>query len=129
MARYRVEKNILVIIGDTGIEESYIHNITPHPVKLQWGDTWVEIPGIPIEFPRVEEKRIPARMIGMLRLNFKSLGQINGLPEPLPGHMFIVPTLIASALRGERDDLLVPDELVRDENGHIIGAGALAILK
>lgn len=59
-------------------------------------------------------------------VNAKAYEEVVGLPEPEEGTYFIVSTLVAQAVKGKRDDCLVPDELLRDEQGRIVGANALA---
>lgn len=54
-------------------------------------------------------------------------GGAGGTPcdhEPRRG--YIVSSVVAQAVAGTRDDVLVPDDLVRDEQGRVIGARALA---
>ena len=51
-------------------------------------------------------------------------GEPEGLPYLVEGVFYIVSQLVKSALP-ERTDLLVPAEVVRDENGNIIGCKSL----
>ena len=51
-------------------------------------------------------------------------GEVEGLPEPQEGTIFIVSNLVAQAVP-DREDVFFPDDLVRDENGNIIGCRAL----
>ena len=55
----------------------------------------------------------------------KSLGKVENLPEPQARVFYIVSLAVAKAVP-ERDDLLVPGQAVRDEQGRIIGTSALA---
>lgn len=55
-------------------------------------------------------------------------GEVTGLPEPTPGKVFIVSALVAQAVKG-REDILVPDGTVRDENGVIIGCTGFAVIR
>lgn len=54
--------------------------------------------------------------------------EVTGLPEPTPGKVFIVSALVAQATKG-REDILVPDGTVRDENGVIIGCTGFAVIR
>lgn len=54
-------------------------------------------------------------------------GAVEGLPDPRPFVQYIVSRVVAEAAR-DRDDLLIPDDTVRDEQGRIIGCRALARL-
>lgn len=61
-----------------------------------------------------------------IKVNSTSFGEVEGLPEPQEGTIFIVSALVAQALRGVRDDLVIPDDTVRDEQGRIIGCKSFA---
>ena len=52
-------------------------------------------------------------------------GAVEGLPDPEEGVVWIVSRVVAEAAK-ERDDLLVTDDAVRDDQGRIIGCRALA---
>jgi len=58
-------------------------------------------------------------------VNRVPFGQVENLPEPAEGTYYIVSSIVAQALPG-RQDLLVPDDTIRDSQGRIIGARALA---
>ena len=51
-------------------------------------------------------------------------GEVEGLPEPEEGVIYIASQLVAQAVP-DREDVFFPDDLVRDENGNIIGCRAL----
>ena len=51
-------------------------------------------------------------------------GEVEGLPEPQEGIIYIVSNLVAQAVP-DREDVFFPDDLVRDENGNVIGCRAL----
>jgi len=55
-------------------------------------------------------------------------GEVEGLPEPEEGTVYIVSNLVAQAVP-DREDVFFPDDLVRDENGNIIGCRALGKIK
>ena len=54
-----------------------------------------------------------------------TFGEVEGLPQEEKNTFFIVSRLVLSACK-DRHDLLVPNELIRDENGNIIGCKSLA---
>ncbi|MFC0903824.1 hypothetical protein ACFHWD_03850 [Clostridium sp. MT-14] len=58
-------------------------------------------------------------------INRTVFGDIENLPEPQPDTIFVVSSIVAQAAQN-RDDLFIPDDTVRDENGRIIGCRALA---
>ena len=51
-------------------------------------------------------------------------GEVEGLPEPQEGTIYIVSNLVAQAVP-DREDVFFPDDLVRDEHGNVIGCRAL----
>ncbi len=51
-------------------------------------------------------------------------GEVEGLPAPEKGTIYIVSNLVAQAVP-EREDVFFPDDVVRDENGNVIGCRAL----
>lgn len=102
-----------------------IINLTPHTVTVLRENEG------PIEYPpsgmvaRCATKR---RVIGSLNgipINRTEFGEVYGLPEPAPGVYYIVSALVAQALP-QRNDLLIPDDVVRDEAGRIVGCRAFA---
>lgn len=57
-----------------------------------------------------------------------SFGDVTGVPDAQPDTVLIVSRLVADALAasGRIDDILIVDDTVRDADGKIIGARALA---
>jgi len=55
------------------------------------------------------------------------LGQLEGLPGPIDGVVYVVSRLVAEAAP-DRDDLYFPGRLVRDKDGRVIGAASLSRL-
>lgn len=59
------------------------------------------------------------------------VGDVTGLPEPVPGTLYLVSGFVGGALKGSgRVDVLVPgtgprDEAVRNEKGHIVAVTCL----
>lgn len=60
-------------------------------------------------------------------LALTGLGAMDGFPEPRDGWLFIVSRAVAE--RSDRTDLVVPDSIVRDEDGRVVGARALARIR
>jgi len=52
-----------------------------------------------------------------------SYGEVTGLPEPVEGVIYVVSGMVASA--SPREDVMSPGDLVRDENGRIVGCWGL----
>ncbi len=61
-----------------------------------------------------------------VRISKTVFGEPEGLPEYELGTFYIVSQLVKNALK-EREDLLVPAEVVRDEKGQITGCKSLGI--
>ena len=51
-------------------------------------------------------------------------GEVEGLPDPVDDTIYIVSSLVAQRVP-DRKDVFIPNESVRDENGHIIGCRSL----
>lgn len=58
-------------------------------------------------------------------VNQTQFGAVDDLPDPQPGVIYVVSELVAHAMPW-RDDIFIVDDTVRDEQGRIIGARALA---
>lgn len=57
-----------------------------------------------------------------------TMGDVTGLPEHEEETGYVVSRVVAEAVR-ERDDVFIPDDSVRDEQGRIIGCRSLARIK
>lgn len=53
-----------------------------------------------------------------------TFGKVTGLPDPQPDTIYVVSALVAQAVH--REDICIVDDAVRDSEGRIIGARALA---
>lgn len=105
-------------------------NLTPHPLTLIGADGTVLVDQAPDgPMARCAEDRrdlgavtitdgitVPLRSVGF--------GAVTGLPAPRDGVLYVVSRSTAETAR--RDDVVYPDEQVRDESGRIIGCRALA---
>ena len=104
-----------------------LKNFTPHNVVIVMNETTkIVIPSDGIA--RVTETKTAAPSIdvdGVIIETFKSsFGEVENLPPQEDGVMVIVSAMAASAAK-DRNDLLVPGELVRDNDGNIIGCKSL----
>lgn len=110
-----------------------IRNMTPHPITLILGD------GARVTLPSEGVVRAQAQTTVRGAIHIEGLGQIplvettygppEGLPEPEPGVLLVVSAIAAMAVKRYypyRDDVVVVADTVRDENGFIVGARALA---
>lgn len=114
-------------------------NLTPHritvvsddlpPVQLPDGseyrpDSWsIEPELVPA---RVEMESIPAGYHAGIPLARPVLGEVTGLPEPEEGVLLIVSLMVQRAAP-HRPDLVVPGDLIRDEQGRPIGCQRLHV--
>jgi hypothetical protein len=103
-------------------------NLTPHEITIVREDNKIVLPPSGT-IARVATTRrvvttieVDGMTIPVHRVEF---GQVENLPEPQPGTWYIVSAIVAQAAPG-RDDLVIPDDAVRDEQGRIVGARALA---
>ena len=102
-------------------------NMTPHPLNIVQRNRevlTVEPSGF---IPRCASTEKLDQSIGLIDVTRQTLGEVEGLPEEIPGAFYIVSRLVASAATG-RDDLLVPGPLVRDDDGKVIGCKGLSRL-
>ena len=104
-----------------------IINKTPHPVTLVGEENTVirTFPACPREeLIRLKANTVPDEPIDGVATSRTVFGEATGLPEFQEGVCYIVSQMVKNALAG-RSDLLVPAEVVRDENGQIIGCRSL----
>jgi hypothetical protein len=103
-------------------------NLTPHPVQIFGEEGSIVLPC----------SAVPARLegttgpVGHVTVDGVSVAvvqhhydRIVGLPGPSPGVLFVVSQLVLDFLP-ERQDLVTPSDLIRDESGAVIGCRALA---
>jgi len=107
-------------------------NLTPHIVTINGhGDASVAI----------KPEAVPARCtpknvyVGTVEYQgekfpvFRSeFGAVENLPEPKEGTKFIVSKVVADAVLGTRDDILIPGPAIRDDKGNIIAADGFCVL-
>lgn len=108
-------------------------NLTPHPVVVYAQDrneVILELPSVGQARCQQVDRQIGTVVHGSLEIPlYQSVyGEVSGLPEPKPGVIYIVSALAAQAVRGQRDDVVVPSQPVRDADGRVIGCRAFARL-
>ena len=107
-------------------------NLTPHDINIHLGD------GSIVTIPRSGLVARCETQIRDLRPIFGPLGesipyheigygQVQNLPAKQEGTLFIVSALVAQQF--PRGDLVIVDDLVRDEQGQVIGCRSLAWLR
>lgn len=101
-------------------------NLTPHDIKIIINGETTTIP----RSGQVARVTITSKVVGTvngIEIRTPTPGDVEGLPEPKEGTMYIVSRLVAdSPSVRSRKDILVPDGLVRDEAGNVVGASGLA---
>lgn len=108
----------------TGVE---IINLTPHDVTfiLPEGEEVVIKPSGELARVATSEKTIGSiNGIPVTKTVFK---EVENLPEPKDGTVFVVSMAVASRVP-EREDVFIPSNSVRDDRGRIIGARTLGVM-
>lgn len=100
-------------------------NTTPHEVNVIAYGTDEVVLHIPAATKplRLEERIEPAGVVGGIPFVNKRLND-SELPPVRKGVLYIVPLAVAQVAR--RTDFIVPDELVRDEQGRVVGCRRFA---
>ncbi len=120
-----------------------IVNLTPHPIHIVDGENNVVRTFQPEGLVRLKALTVPCGDVDGIPLTFTKFGEPEGLPElkcfspeeleeefdnlvggNVPSVHYIVSQLVKSALP-DREDLLVPAEVVRDATGNIVGCKSL----
>jgi hypothetical protein len=97
-----------------------IINLTPHTVNLKD----FEIPSSGVA--RVSQNLVVVGVFDGIDLAVAQYGDVVGLPDSQDNTMFIVSAMVRNACP-DRFDLASPGDLIRDDNGNIIGAKNLII--
>lgn len=94
-------------------------NLTPHEVKIIKKDGVIVIPAGE-QVARCEQSEECVGELEGVPVMRLVMGELTGLPAQRPGVTYIVSHIVLQKAAG-RQDLVKPGELVRDENGVIIG--------
>ena len=101
------------------VDDGVLVNLTPHPLNIIIEDVTLTLHPSGV-VPRVTSDNV---VVGPGIVTTK-LGDVDGLPDPVPGKLLVVSALVRMALP-DRDDLVGPDTspqgAVRDADGRIIG--------
>lgn len=110
-------------------------NLTPHPITLRSEDgedtvlapsgTVARVSSTPGSLTRVAGLPVPVATPD-------GVGEVTGLPAPSEGTVLLVSGFVGAAVKGLRDDVLVPgtgpaDGAVRNEKGHIVAVTRLKV--
>ena len=96
-------------------------NLTPHAVNIVDGPTIPSSGLCRLSVTTEEVGNIDG--VPMVRTVY---GDVQGLPSPKEGTIYIVSSLVASRVP-DRHDIAVPTEFVRDDAGRILGCRALSL--
>lgn len=127
-----------------------IINLTPHNVRLILEDCVEPVSGrgfklsspeysfveyTSLGIARAASEQVSAGLIeesfGQVKLFRVKYGEPEGLPAYNPGTYYIVSSLTANAAKESgrnTDDLLIPNGMVRDDDGNIIGCTSFAVV-
>ena len=107
-------------------KDKIILNYTPHDVNVVNSEEKVIITYESVGEARCEQETTVIGYINNIPITETSFGEVYGLPEPKENTFYIVSRLVRQALP-DREDLLVPNDVVRDAtNKTIIGCKSLA---
>jgi hypothetical protein len=100
-------------------------NLTPHAVRVihDKGELTFEPSG---KIARCEEFTKVAHNLNGVELVYRNYGKVENLPGPDVQTMYIVSVLVRLAVP-ERYDVVSPGDLIRDDDGNIIGCKNLVL--
>ena len=114
------------------MEQTNLINLTPHTITLVDQNNQAILT---VESSAVARVSAQTTTVGTYSVNGIEIprthtvyGEVEGLPAPTPGTVYIVSGMIVSALASQgirRDDVVVPGLQVRDEQGRVIGCRSL----
>lgn len=100
-------------------------NLTPHTVNILDSEDNEILAIDPSGLARVSvETTVEGYLNGIIPIVHNVYGEVEGLPDPEEGKIFIVSLPVAKSLP-EREDLYVPSDLVRTDKGVIVGCRSL----
>ena len=108
-----------------------IMNLTPHELNLMPKGPDGPVITIPRSgiVARCTVDRIQINTVTVdgisVPVNQTRFGEVCNLPDPQPDTIFVVSALVAQAVP-ERQDVVIVDDAIRDDQGRIIGARGLA---
>lgn len=109
-----------------------IINLTPHEIIIitkEGVEMHIPPSGIIARCTTTREVEEIINVDGVeIPINRTVFGTVENLPDPQPDTLYIVSTIVANAVKGKRNDIIIPDDTIRDEQGRIIGARAFARL-
>jgi hypothetical protein len=103
-----------------------IVNLTPHKITFMNDDNNVVMDVLPSgDVARVSSTSVVVDSVNGIDVCTTSFGDVVGLPDAVDGVVYIVSRMCKSAVSG-RDDVLVPGDAVRNDDGNIVGCRNLS---
>lgn len=108
-----------------------IVNLTPHALNIMPSGPTGPVVTIPpsglVARCEVDREQVDTVTVDGITIpvNQTQFGTVSDLPAPRPDTIYVVSALVAQRVPGRRDVYIV-DDAVRDDQGRIIGARALA---
>ena len=106
-----------------------IKNLTPHPINIigKYGElTTIEPELTPARLS--ESKTVIIGYSDNIPITSTEFGEVENLPKEVKGTLLIVSQMVKGALPFRRD-LVIPKQVIRDDNNNIIGCTSLSISK
>lgn len=104
-----------------------ISNYTSHNIYAYSKGTSVQLFSVGTAYVEIKKEKVESTIGLGLPIYKKSYGEVKGLPPESKDEdgrfkeYYLVSREVAEALKGQRDDLLIMDDVVYDRRGHIIG--------
>ena len=98
-------------------------NLTPHAIKLRFGDAERVIPPSGV-IARLEQRELDAEPIDGVPTVRATMGVVQNLPESVPGVFLVVSMPVRQELPN-RSDLLSPGGTIRDAAGNPVACSYL----
>lgn len=99
-------------------------NLTPHAISIFKEDDTIMTIKPSGEVARVGVMKEVVGSLDGIPIKTSVFGEVEGLPSPEEGKVYLVSSLVAQRVTG-RDDVFIPDDPVRDESGRIVGCRSL----
>ena len=126
-----------MIVGQNDKSKTIIVNLTPHDITISTDKGIISFPPsgkvarcktFNVNEGELEPSLyISSDVVGAISIPITStrMGDVTGLPSFREDTYYIVSRVVAEACK-DHDDLLIPNESVRDSSGRIIGCKSLA---
>lgn len=103
-----------------------LSNLTPHTLNLVLPDGSVKAVPPSGQVARCASTSSQAGEFDGIPLSKTTFGQVQDLPEPQDGTLFVVSALVRQAVP-HRTDVASPGDLVRDADGNVVGCKGLIV--